>query len=137
MENCETENSYHLLEETWKKDSGGCVPGGEAEVEHDQSEVDFEEIHGGQNEYETASVAKLLDQFVHYHQLSQLPINEPPKFSCDIVEYRWFKIAFKSTIEEKCASFRDKFYYLLKYTEGDANDLIKSCLELTRKNLIV
>ena len=60
--------------------------------------------------------------------ISQLPSHEPHSFDgSDITEYQSFCLTFHQAIEKKCDSFEDKYYYLLKYTAGEANNLVKSC----------
>ena len=59
----------------------------------------------------------------------QLPVNEPDYFSGeDITLYRTFLLAFERMIVSKCTSTDDKFYYLLKYTSGEAKRYVQSCL---------
>lgn len=57
-----------------------------------------------------------------------LPRNEPPVFDGNITEYKPFLLAFDSIINEACELERDRYYYLLRYTKGYPNDLVKSCL---------
>ena len=49
--------------------------------------------------------------------LSQLPNNEPDIFDgTDITKYHSFILSFERTIESKCISDEDRFYYLQRYT---------------------
>ena len=57
-----------------------------------------------------------------------MPNNEPKTFDGeDITEYRTFIISFERLIEKYCNNDEDKYYYLLKYTEKEANQLVTSC----------
>lgn len=60
--------------------------------------------------------------------LASLPKNEPEKFDGeDITKYKSFILSFERIIEQRCSDYEDKFYYLLNYTSGKANDLVRSC----------
>ncbi len=57
-----------------------------------------------------------------------LPRHEPPIFDgSDPLDYKNFMLSFNKTIETKCEDDSDKFYFLLKYTNGPPNELVKSC----------
>ena len=53
---------------------------------------------------------------------------EPEKFSGeDPLEYKSFILSFERTIEQRTKNKADLYYSLLKYTTGEANQLVKSC----------
>lgn len=71
---------------------------------------------------------QLMEKMLQTQALSQLPRNEPDVFSGeDITEYRNFIISFERIIGQRCSQDDDKFYYLMKYTSGEAYGLVKSC----------
>lgn len=57
-----------------------------------------------------------------------LPIKEPPVFSCDYFEYPSFITTFDSIIASKVQTDKDRLFFLEKYTEGKANEAIKGFL---------
>ena len=59
-----------------------------------------------------------------------LPPNEEPCFSGDPIEYCTFIRAFESLIETKTKSPSARLYYLIQFTSGDAQELMRSCLPM-------
>src|SRR5215469_16402297 len=59
-----------------------------------------------------------------------LPSIEPLIFKGDFSKYREFLISFETNIESKCNSNIQKLNYLMKYTEGEANTIVCSCVHL-------
>ena len=58
----------------------------------------------------------------------RLPQHEPEKFSgLDITIYKTFILTFEKMIADRCSNYEDKYYYLLRYTAGEANQLVSSC----------
>ena len=81
-----------------------------------------------QNEDNGDVYEKLIDCFKTMQVSSHLPYHEPQLFDGkDVTEYQTFELTFKQTIEKKCTDYDDKYYYLLKYTAGEANVLVRSC----------
>lgn len=75
-----------------------------------------------------SDTSKLLSAILKNQTISKLPSNEPMMFSGEnITEYSTFTLSFERLIEEHCSSDKDRFYYLLRYTSGDANQLVASC----------
>ena len=73
---------------------------------------------------------QLMDCFKTIQVSAHLPQHDPKTFGgIDVTEYQSFVLTFRQTIENKCSSFEDKYYYLMKYTDGEANTLFKSCLD--------
>ena len=57
-----------------------------------------------------------------------LPRPNVPVFNGDPVEYWDFIRAFENLIEQKTSSPSTRLYYLLQYTSGQVQDLVRSCL---------
>ena len=59
-----------------------------------------------------------------------LPQPDVPVFTGDPVEYCDFIRAFENLIESKTSSPSTSLYYLLQYTSGQVQDLVRSCLAM-------
>ena len=59
-----------------------------------------------------------------------LPQPDVPIFNGDPVEYCDFTRAFENLIEAKTSSPSSRLYYLLQYTSGQVQDLVRSCLAM-------
>ena len=89
---------------------------------------------GNAKDFNVSDIGKFLakqnditELLVKNQSLSQLPCKEPDFFDGeDILSYRTFVLSFERCINEKCNE-REKYYYLLKYTKGDAHKLVMSC----------
>ena len=55
-----------------------------------------------------------------------LPTNEPNVFDGTVTSYKPFLLAFESTIEKVCNDYKDRYYYLQRYTSGYPHELVKS-----------
>ncbi len=69
------------------------------------------------------------------HQQNQtlaltLPQPQMPVFSGDSIDYCNFKRAFESLIETKTSSENARLYYLIQYTSGEVQELMRSCLSM-------
>ena len=62
---------------------------------------------------------------VRHQVASRLPCHEPKVFDGDVAEFRPFMLSFNRIIERVCDNDDDRFFYLLKYTKGEAHDLVK------------
>ena len=58
-------------------------------------------------------------------RINSLPVQEPPIFSGNVMEYPTFIQAFETIIESKVEASRDRLFFLNKYTTGKANDVVK------------
>ena len=58
--------------------------------------------------------------------MSSLPVKEPPIFSGNYFDYPIFTRAFETIIESRDPLERERLYFLNKYTEGKANDVIRA-----------
>lgn len=63
-----------------------------------------------------------------------LPQPEVPVFSRDPVEYCDFVRAFENNIERKTSSPVTRLYYLLQYTSGQVQELVRSCLAMKEES---
>ena len=59
-----------------------------------------------------------------------LPNVEVPVFSGDPVEYCHFLRSFENLIENKTPSFSSRLFYLVSYTSGEGQQLMRSCLTM-------
>ena len=59
-----------------------------------------------------------------------LPQPEVPVFTGDPIEYCEFVRAFENLVERKTSSPSTRLYYLLQYTSGPVQDLVRSCLTM-------
>ena len=75
-------------------------------------------------------VQQLLKQ-QQLHTLA-LPLSPPevPTFTGDPIEYCNFIRAFENMIEAKTTSYSARLYYLVQYTAGDVQELMRSCLAM-------
>ncbi len=75
-------------------------------------------------------VQQLLKQQQLHTMALTLPQPEVPTFTGDPIEYCSFIRAFESMIEAKTASPSSRMYYLVQYTAGDVQELMRSCLAM-------
>ena len=59
-----------------------------------------------------------------------LPQLEVPTFTGGPIDYCRFIRAFESMIVEKTTSYSVRMYYLVQYTAGDVQELMRSCLAM-------
>ncbi|KAL9980361.1 hypothetical protein ACROYT_G008936 [Oculina patagonica] len=75
-------------------------------------------------------VQQLLKQQQLHTLALTLPQPEVLTFTGDPIEYCSFIRAFESMIEAKTASPSSRMYYLVQYTAGDVQELMRSCLAM-------
>ena len=63
-----------------------------------------------------------------------LPVKEPAIFNGNPYEYFLFVSAFDSTISSNVISDKDRLYYLVKHTNGKANDIVKRFLAVNSES---
>ena len=51
-------------------------------------------------------------------------------FDGDVLNYHYFIALFREVVESEVDSPREKLTRLIKYTSGDARELIKHCIQL-------
>ena len=72
-----------------------------------------------------ADITRLL---VENQAKSMLPASEPKKFDGrNPLDYKQFILSFARTIESRTTDSADRYYNLIKYTSGEAQDLVLSC----------
>ena len=75
-------------------------------------------------------VQQLLKQQQLHTLALTLPQLEVPTFAGDPIEYCRFIRAFESMIVAKTTSYSVRMYYLVQYTAGDVQELMRSCLAM-------
>ncbi|XP_071088902.1 uncharacterized protein [Haliotis cracherodii] len=80
----------------------------------------FDEVCKQQNE--------IIQLVVEHQKLATLPTRKIPVFSGDPLQFKPFIQAFEHGIEDKTINPKDRLYYLDQYTNGEPNDLVRSCL---------
>ena len=95
--------------------------------DRNDDEDDRRSVKSNESNKSDLSTSELLKELTKIKFRSELPQNEPDIFSGNITEYQTFMMTFEIMIERKCSDPSDKFFYLLKYTSGEANELVKSC----------
>ena len=63
-------------------------------------------------------------------RINSLPVQEPPTFSGNVMDYPTFIQAFETIIESKVEASRDRLFFLNKYTTGKANDVVKGFIAM-------
>lgn len=77
---------------------------------------------------------ELSAMIVNQQRKSALPVQEPPTFSGDFLDYPIFVQAFEAIIEDKVDTDKDRLYFLNKFTTGKANDVVKSFVTLNTQD---
>ncbi|XP_076839331.1 uncharacterized protein LOC143484479 [Brachyhypopomus gauderio] len=73
----------------------------------------------------------ITELLVKQQQLSQLPKKDIPVFKGDALQYKSFIRAFEHAIEQKTDNDQDKLYFLEQYTDGEPQELVRSCVHMT------
>ena len=84
--------------------------------------------HADKVESPLVSVNDLSKAVVDMIALNSAPKVELDTFSGNILEFEYFRANFKELVEEKVEDQRGRLARLLKYTSGDAKELIKGCV---------
>ena len=71
-------------------------------------------------------VSKILCQLLKQHGAPEVEIDV---FSGDPLEYHYFMEIFKEVVEKRIKDPRGRLTRLIKYTNGEAKDLIKHCIQ--------
>ncbi len=79
------------------------------------------------------SIQQLLLQQQQAIMALTLPQPDVPVFKGDPIEYCDFMRAFENLIEKRTQSASQRLFYLLQYTSGQAQDLVRSCLVMKEK----
>ncbi|XP_050400843.1 uncharacterized protein LOC126817746 [Patella vulgata] len=72
----------------------------------------------------------LSELMLEQHERSLLPQPHINKFRGDPLNYQSFVKSFENRIERKLADYSDRLYYLEQLTEGEPNQLVRSCLHM-------
>ena len=75
-----------------------------------------------------ASGDELMKQFMAFNLKSQLPKYEVTKFTGEVGRYQLFRSAFKTSIDSKLLTNREKLNYLHQHTEGTPRKLVEACI---------
>lgn len=79
---------------------------------------------------QSLQIQQLLDQQRQHINALTLPHTEVPVFTGDPIEYCGFIRAFENLIETKTTSPSARLYYLIQFTKGDVQELMRSCLPM-------
>ncbi|KAK3752073.1 hypothetical protein QZH41_005572 [Actinostola sp. cb2023] len=85
---------------------------------------------GLQQQQQSLLIQELLEQQRQHTNALTLPQTELPVFTGDPIEYCGFIRAFENLIETKTTSSNARLYYLIQFTEGDVQELMRSCLPM-------
>lgn len=72
----------------------------------------------------------ITEGLIKQQKLSTLPLQSIPVFKGEPIECRLFIRAFEHGIESKTENSKDRLYYLEQHTNGQPNDLVRSCLHM-------
>ena len=78
--------------------------------------------------------AELSALLTKQHVTNHLPVKEPPTFGGDAFDYPAFTTAFDSIICDHVSNDKDRLFFLNKYTEGKADDVVKGFLAINSDN---
>lgn len=67
---------------------------------------------------------------VRQQNLSLLPKKDVPVFNGDPLSFQPFILAFEHSIENNTSNCRDRLYFLEQFTEGQAKDVVRSCMHM-------
>lgn len=73
---------------------------------------------------------ELTELMVRQQNLSLLPKRDVPVFNGDPMSYQSFILAFEHSIESNTSNCQDRLYFLEQFTEGQAKDLVRSCMHM-------
>ncbi|CAB3981723.1 PREDICTED: uncharacterized protein LOC107351089, partial [Paramuricea clavata] len=75
-------------------------------------------------------MAQLLAQQQQHTLALTLPTPTVPTFSGNPIDFHTFIQAFEQLIEQKTGNDSARLYYLIQYTSGDVQELMRSCLSM-------
>ena len=74
---------------------------------------------------------KQLHEVLSYHQQSTIAMTlrkmQVPTFNGNPIEYCYFVRSFENLIEAKTPSHNARLFYLVQYTSGELQELVRSC----------
>ena len=83
---------------------------------------------GAVQELEAKDLTKIMVKLTELHMSHSAPSVDIEVFSGNPLEYSYFRAAFHEVVEKKILEPRGRLTRLLKYTTGEANELIKHCI---------
>ena len=104
--------------------------GNEIPEKHENTIENVETTKASQIEEENAQFERFLQNQRRSANAMMLPKPEVPIFSGDPIDYQTFVRAFENLIESNTESSSARLYYLIQYTRGDVQELMKSCLAM-------
>ena len=111
--------SKKLASRTWEKDEEPFYSQDKATLKmgwcHNPKVLEFEDI------------SQMLCKLLKLHAVAEVDM-EP--FDGNTLNYHYFMALFKEVVESKIDDPRGRLTRLLKYTTGDAKELIKHCIQL-------
>ena len=116
--------------EDGEDDDDGDEEGEQEEEEEEEDDDDDDGSEDGEDgeDKKGNKTNELLQEIVKSQVINKLPTHEPPVFDgTDISSYRTFKLSFMRIIEREEVCDADRYFYLLKYTAGEAYTLVNSC----------
>jgi hypothetical protein len=81
-------------------------------------------------QYRDQYMQQLLNQQYRLATSMTLPNVEVPTFSGDPIEYCHFIRSFETLVEDKTMNSGARLHYLIQYTSGDVQELMRSCLTM-------
>ena len=81
-----------------------------------------------------AKQTELSSLLINQQKRINLPTKEPPVFSGNAFDYPAFITAFDSIISENVPSNKDRLFFLNKYTDGKANEVVKGFLAVNSEH---
>ncbi len=81
-----------------------------------------------------AKQTELSSLLIQQQRKIDLPAKEPPVFTGNAFDYPAFITAFDSIISENVTSNKDRLYFLNKYTDGKANEVVKGFLAVNSEH---
>ena len=110
--------------------SPSSLPPCEQEMNQSQASVEAIERMVDIQEKQAKCMEGLVNQQYKSALTLTLPKPEVPVFGGDPVEYSNFVKAFECLIESRTESSSSRLYYLVQYTKGKVQELMRSCLAM-------
>ena len=77
-----------------------------------------------------SSIEEVLERLVTYNLRSNMPKVEVEPFDGDYTKYRAFVKTFDATVSSRASDDEEKLLYLIQYTRGVPNDVVKACVHM-------
>ena len=86
------------------------------------------QLQPDQSTASTCNLNDIMTKLVDLHMSHSAPDIDIDVFSGNPLDYCYFRATFRDVVEQKVLDPRGRLTRLLKYTKGDAKDLIKHCI---------